>query len=346
MQALVLEDARVLNIREVPEPEVGAEDVLIRVRACGICGSDVHGYDGRTKRRIPPLIMGHEAAGVVTKIGAEVSSVHVGDRVTFDSTVYCGQCYFCRMGDVNLCDNRQVLGVSCNDYRRNGAFAEYVKIEHPREMLFRLPDNVSFEQGALVEPLSTSLHAVRLSRVRPGDSVVVIGAGMIGLGTIQFLKLAGAGRIIALEISETKAGLALKAGADIVLDPLKEGEGLQAHILDLTDGVGAEVVYECSGVPFGFQNAMYFAKSGGQVMIVGIVDKEVAFTPFRMVLTEIEMKAVLGYYDEFDYVIRFLSQGRLNTDILISGIVPLSDVEKGFDRLLSSRDDVKILVRP
>jgi (R,R)-butanediol dehydrogenase/meso-butanediol dehydrogenase/diacetyl reductase len=121
---------------------------------------------------------------------------------------------------------------------------------------------------------------------------------------------------------------------------------LQAHILDLTDGVGAEVVYECSGVPFGFQNAMYFAKSGGQVMIVGIVDKEVAFTPFRMVLTEIEMKAVLGYYDEFDYVIRFLSQGRLNTDILISGIVSLSDVEKGFDRLLSSRDDVKILVRP
>jgi (R,R)-butanediol dehydrogenase/meso-butanediol dehydrogenase/diacetyl reductase len=213
-------------------------------------------------------------------------------------------------------------------------------------MLFRLPDNVSFEQGALVEPLSTSLHAVRLSRVRPGDSVVVIGAGMIGLGTIQFLKLAGAGQIIALEISEAKAGLALKAGADIVLDPLKEGEGLQAHILDLTDGVGAEVVYECSGVPFGFQNAMYFAKSGGQVMIVGIVDKEVAFTPFRMVLTEIEMKAVLGYYDEFDYVIRFLSQGRLNTDILISGIVPLSDVEKGFDRLLSSRDDVKILVRP
>jgi (R,R)-butanediol dehydrogenase/meso-butanediol dehydrogenase/diacetyl reductase len=290
-------------------------------------------------------VMGHECSGVVAEVGKDVRDFRPGDRVVAKPIAQCGECAPCKRGAYSLCVSAfdRAIGITTTN---DGAFAEYVKIEHPREMLFRLPDNVSFEQGALVEPLSTSLHAVRLSRVRPGDSVVVIGAGMIGLGTIQFLKLAGAGRIIALEISEAKAGLALKAGADIVLDPLKEGEGLQAHILDLTDGVGAEVVYECSGVPFGFQNAMYFAKSGGQVMIVGIVDKEVAFTPFRMVLTEIEMKAVLGYYDEFDYVIRFLSQGRLNTDILISGIVPLSDVEKGFDRLLSSRDDVKILVRP
>jgi (R,R)-butanediol dehydrogenase/meso-butanediol dehydrogenase/diacetyl reductase len=177
--------------------------------------------------------------------------------------------------------------------------------------------------------------------------VVVIGAGMIGLGTIQFLKLAGAGQIIALEIAESKKELALKAGADIVLDPSQEGEGLRERIFGLTDGVGAEVVYECSGVPFGFQNAMYFARSGGQVMIVGIADKDITFAPFMMVVLEIEMKGVLGYYDEFNHVIRYLAQGRLNTDMLISAIVPLDEVgQRGFERLLSSRDDVKILVRP
>ncbi|MGD0485851.1 MAG: alcohol dehydrogenase catalytic domain-containing protein [Syntrophorhabdales bacterium] len=344
MRVATFRDLKKMEVHEKPKPTASDGDVVVKVEYCGICGSDVHGYLNGV---MVPLgaVMGHECSGVVAEVGKDVRDFRPGDRVVAKPIAQCGECAPCKRGAYSLCVSAfdRAIGITTTN---DGAFAEYVKIEHPREMLFRLPDNVSFEQGALVEPLSTSLHAVRLSRVRPGDSVVVIGAGMIGLGTIQFLKLAGAGRIIALEISETKAGLALKAGADIVLDPLKEGEGLQAHILDLTDGVGAEVVYECSGVPFGFQNAMYFAKSGGQVMIVGIVDKEVAFTPFRMVLTEIEMKAVLGYYDEFDYVIRFLSQGRLNTDILISGIVPLSDVEKGFDRLLSSRDDVKILVRP
>jgi 2-desacetyl-2-hydroxyethyl bacteriochlorophyllide A dehydrogenase len=344
MRVATFRDLKKMEVHEKPKPTASDGDVVVKVEYCGICGSDVHGYLNGV---MVPLgaVMGHECSGVVAEVGKDVRDFRPGDRVVAKPIAQCGECAPCKRGAYSLCVSAfdRAIGITTTN---DGAFAEYVKIEHPREMLFRLPDNVSFEQGALVEPLSTSLHAVRLSRVRPGDSVVVIGAGMIGLGTIQFLKLAGAGRIIALEISEAKAGLALKAGADIVLDPLKEGEGLQAHILDLTDGVGAEVVYECSGVPFGFQNAMYFAKSGGQVMIVGIVDKEVAFTPFRMVLTEIEMKAVLGYYDEFDYVIRFLSQGRLNTDILISGIVPLSDVEKGFDRLLSSRDDVKILVRP
>ena len=344
MRVATFRDLKKIEVHEKPKPTASDGDVVVKVEYCGICGSDVHGYLNGVM--VPPgTVMGHECSGVVAEVGKDVRDFRPGDRVVAKPIAQCGECAPCKRGAYSLCVSAfdRAIGITTTN---DGAFAEYVKIEHPREMLFRLPDNVSFEQGALVEPLSTSLHAVRLSRVRPGDSVVVIGAGMIGLGTIQFLKLAGAGRIIALEISEAKAGLALKAGADIVLDPLKEGEGLQAHILDLTDGVGAEVVYECSGVPFGFQNAMYFAKSGGQVMIVGIVDKEVAFTPFRMVLTEIEMKAVLGYYDEFDYVIRFLSQGRLNTDILISGIVPLSDVEKGFDRLLSSRDDVKILVRP
>src|ERR1700730_5818888 len=128
MQALVLEKALDLHLRDIPEPVVGAQDVLINVKACGICGSDVHGYDGSTGRRIPPLVMGHEAAGVIAEVGRNVKDWKVGERVTVDSTVSCAHCYFCRRGDINLCENRQVLGVSCGDYRRHGAFAEFVSV--------------------------------------------------------------------------------------------------------------------------------------------------------------------------------------------------------------------------
>ncbi len=157
MQALVLEDLRNLHMRDVPRPELGAHDVLIQQqKACGICGSDVHGYYGSTGRRIPPLIMGHEAAGVVANVGGKVSQVKIGDRVTFDSTVSCGNCRFCLMGDINLCDNRQVLGVSCGDYRRNGAFAEYISV--PEHIVYSLPDSFAYAKAALIEAVSIAVH--------------------------------------------------------------------------------------------------------------------------------------------------------------------------------------------
>ncbi|MBC7335058.1 MAG: alcohol dehydrogenase catalytic domain-containing protein, partial [Clostridia bacterium] len=158
MKALVLTAYKQLEIQDVPTPEPGAGEILVRVRACGICGSDVHGFDGSTGRRRPPIIMGHEASGVVAKIGDGVSRFRPGDRVTFDSTIYCGRCEFCRQGRINLCENRRVLGVSCAEYRQDGAFAEYVVV--PEHIAYRLPDSVSFEQAALIEPLSVALHAV------------------------------------------------------------------------------------------------------------------------------------------------------------------------------------------
>jgi L-iditol 2-dehydrogenase len=179
MQALLLPRYGHLEIIDMPVPEVAADEILVRVRACGICGSDVHGLDGSTGRRIPPLVMGHEAAGEVAAIGAGVSDLQPGERVTFDSTIYCGRCYFCLRGEVNLCDNREVLGVSPGSYRRHGAFAEFVAV--PRRIVYRLPDTLSFEQAALIEAVSVAVHAAGLSGVRLGDTAVVVGAGMIGL---------------------------------------------------------------------------------------------------------------------------------------------------------------------
>src|SRR3954454_10244173 len=142
MKALLLTEYKKLELTDIPVPEIGPEEVLIRVRACGICGSDVHGFDGSTGRRIPPVVMGHEASGVIEKIGSSVKSLAPGDRVAFDSMISCGKCQFCRRGHMNLCDNRQVLGVSCGEYRRNGAFAEYVAV--PQHIIFKLPDSLSF----------------------------------------------------------------------------------------------------------------------------------------------------------------------------------------------------------
>src|SRR5437588_2929622 len=160
MKDLLLSKYIRLEIVDVPMPRPSPGEVLIRVGACGICGSDVHGYDGSSGRRIPPIVMGHEAAGRIAALGAGVTGLAEGDRVTFDSTVYCGACEFCRRGEVNLCDNRQVVGVSCGEYRRAGAFAEYVTV--PERILYRLPDNLSFADAAMLEAVSVAIHAVRV----------------------------------------------------------------------------------------------------------------------------------------------------------------------------------------
>ena len=193
MKALLLTDPNHFEYTDLPNPEIGPEDVLIQVKACGICGSDVHGMNGSSGRRVPPIVMGHEASGVIAAAGENVSGWHVGDRVTFDSTIYCGHCHFCRQGLINLCDHRRVLGVSCADYRQHGALAEYVAV--PQRILYRLPDEVSFVHGAMVEPVSIAVHAA--GRVPPtlDDTVVVGGTGMIGLLMVQVLRTAGCGQI-------------------------------------------------------------------------------------------------------------------------------------------------------
>jgi L-iditol 2-dehydrogenase len=193
MKTLLLTEYRKFDLADLPRPEPAHDEVLIRVAACGICGSDIHGYDGSSGRRIPPIVMGHEAAGVIAALGENVSKYKVGDRVTFDSTVYCGACAFCGRGEVNLCEHRQVIGVSCADYRRAGAFAEYIVV--PERILYLLPAAMSFPEAAMLEAVSVALHAVRMSQPAGGETALVIGAGMIGLLTMQAAKASGFARL-------------------------------------------------------------------------------------------------------------------------------------------------------
>jgi L-iditol 2-dehydrogenase len=190
MKALLLSAYKQLDIVDMPVPKPADDELLIRIRACGICGSDVHGYDGSTGRRLPPIVMGHEAAGLVESVGSAVTDFHAGDRVTFDSTVYCGKCFYCLRGQVNLCDNREVIGVSTPGFRRMGAFAEYVAV--PARIAYPLPDNMPFPHAAMIEAVSVAVHAVSLTPIALDDTVVVVGAGMIGLLALQAARQAGA----------------------------------------------------------------------------------------------------------------------------------------------------------
>lgn len=230
MKALLLSEYCKLEITDIPTPALGRNELLVRVAACGICGSDVHGYDGSTGRRIPPLVMGHEAAGVVAEVGADVTGFAKGDRVTFDSTIYCGECANCRCGDVNLCDRRQVLGVSCGDYRRNGAFAEFVVV--PARIAYHLPENLSFKEAALLEAVAVALHAVSLAPIKPDDSALVIGAGTIGLLVQQALAAAGCKRVFVADVDPARLKLSKQLGATAVLDSKSD---LKAEILGLTN---------------------------------------------------------------------------------------------------------------
>src|ERR1022692_3767961 len=211
MKALVLKDYRRFAVEDFAVPVLQSDEVLVRVRACGICGSDVDGMDGSSGRRIPPIIMGHEAAGEISRVGNKVADWKIGDRVTFDSTVYCGDCWYCRRGKINLCENRRVLGVSCGEYRRHGAFAEYVAV--PQRILYRLPDHLSFEQAAMVEAVSVAVHAVKRTPLQDDASVAVVGTGMIGLLVVQALRVAGCKQILAIDLDENRLCLAGKLGA-------------------------------------------------------------------------------------------------------------------------------------
>src|SRR6267142_5848846 len=211
MKVLLLSQYKHLEIAELPEPTPGPGEVLVRVAACGICGSDVHGYDGSSGRRIPPIVMGHEAAGRVAAVGPQVTGWAEGDRITFDSTISCGTCRYCARGEINLCDHRRVLGVSCSDYSCDGAFAEYVIV--PQRIVYHLPDSLSFSEAAMLEAVAVAVHAVSLCRISAGDQALVLGAGMIGLLTLQVLRAAGCSSVYVTDVDASRLKLAKELGA-------------------------------------------------------------------------------------------------------------------------------------
>ena len=343
MKALVLEEYKKLVIDEVPAPEVAPNEVLVRVKSCGICGSDIHGFDGGSGRRIPPVIMGHEASGTVDQVGSDVSRLRPGDRVTFDSTISCGQCSFCRRGEPNLCDNRRVLGVSCEDYRRHGAFAELVNV--PEYIVFPIPDNLSFDEAALVEPISVAVHAVNRTPVRLGDTAVVIGAGMIGLLTIQALRTAGCGTIISVDLEDDRLAIARDVGADDILN--SRHVDIPATIREMTAGLGADIAIEAVGADATVRMSIDSARKGGVVTLIGNVTPDVGFPLQSVVTREITVYGSCASANDYPACLELMGRGAIKAAPIISAAVPLEQGAEMFDRLYAKEPGLtKVILHP
>jgi L-iditol 2-dehydrogenase len=343
MKSLLLSRYNHFEIVELPTPAPGADDVLVRVEACGICGSDVHGMDGSTGRRIPPIVMGHEAAGIVIATGSDVSDVAEGDRVTFDSTISCGKCGYCARGDINLCDNREVIGVSCGDYRRHGAFAEYVSV--PRRIVYPLPAELPFAEAAMLEAISVAMHAVRVSGATGGESALVVGAGMIGLLTLQAARAAGCSPIYVSDLDPTRLALAVTLGADHVLP--YTGKQLASRVAQLNGGPGVDLVFEAVGNDETVNTAIDCVRKGGTVALIGNVAPEVVLPLQKVVSRQIRLQGSCASAGEYPKAIEYVAEGKIKVKPLITAVASLDDGPKWFERLHAREPNLmKIVLTP
>jgi L-iditol 2-dehydrogenase len=290
--------------------------------------------------------MGHEAAGAVAAVGEGAANYRVGDRVTFDSTVYCGDCEFCRRGEVNLCEHRQVVGVSCGDYRRAGAFAEYVTV--PERILYRLPDKLSFSDAAMLEAVSVAIHAVRVAEVAGGDSALVIGAGMIGLLILQAARAAGCSRIFVADVDATRLELAHSLGADAVIESGgASGESLTSRIEQLTGGRGVDIVFEAVGRPETVAAAIDCTRKGGTVALVGNISPEVSIPLQKVVTRQIRLQGSCASAGEYPQAMDWIADSKIKVAPLITAVAPLEEGPSWFARLYAREPNLmKVVLDP
>jgi L-iditol 2-dehydrogenase len=342
MKALLLSKYRHLELADLPVPEPGPSEVLIRVAACGICGSDVHGYDGSSGRRIPPIVMGHEAAGTVAAVGENVKDFAQGDRVTFDSTVSCGTCAPCRRGEMNLCDQREVLGVSCGDYRRAGAFAEFVAV--PAGIVYRLPENLAFAEAAMLEAVAVAIHAVSLAPISSDTTALVVGAGTIGLLVQQALRVAGCSRVFVADVDSTRLKRAQELGATEILTA---GPEMLGQVQQLTDGIGVGIAVEAVGKNETVAAAIDSVRKGGSVILVGNISPEVTLPLQKVVTRQIRLQGSCASAGEYPRAIELMSRGAIRVRPIITAIAPLEEGPQWFERLYAREPNLmKVVLTP
>ena len=342
MKALTLAAPGQLEYGDVSTIEPCAGEVLVEVRACGICGSDVHGLDGSTGRRRPSLVMGHESAGVIARLGLGVSGWSEGTRVTFDSTISCGRCRLCLIGQVNLCDEKQVLGVSCEDYLKDGAFAEYVAV--PARVLYHLPEDLNFERAVLLEPLSIAVHAVKRAGILADDTTVVVGTGMVGLLIVQVLRAYGCQRVIGVDIDPGRLVAAATAAEHLLAG---DAEAVAEAVFERTGGVGADIAIEVVGVSASVETAIGSVRKGGRVSLVGNLSPRVELPLQASVTRELTIFGSCASAGEYPECIDLLSSGKVDVDPVISAVVPLAEGAEWFQRLRSGSSGLmKVMLKP
>ncbi|MFS0562146.1 2,3-butanediol dehydrogenase [Terribacillus sp. 179-K 1B1 HS] len=344
MKALRWHNQKDVRLEEIDEPVIKSNQVKMKVKWCGICGSDLHEYLGGPifipvgephplTGEVAPVTMGHEFSGEVVEVGPEVKDYQIGDRVVVEP-IFATHGH---QGAYNLDKQMGFLGLAGG----GGGLSEYVAVDE--ELLFKLPDSLSYEQGALVEPSAVALYAVRSSKVKAGDKVAVFGCGPIGLLVIEALKAAGATEIYAVELSPERQAKAEELGA-IVVDPSKVDDTVD-EIRKLTDG-GVEVAFEVTGVPVVLRQAIQSTDIGGETMIVSIWEKPAEIMPNDIVIQERSVKGIIGYRDVFPQVLSLMEKGYFSADKLVTKKIKLDEVvEEGFESLIKEKSQVKILVQ-
>lgn len=349
MKAARWHKARDIRIEEIDIPAVGEGQVRVKVAWTGICGSDLHEYVAGpifvpvsaphpVSQDVAPIVMGHEFSGVVDAVGAGVTHVKPGDAVVVEPILACGHCAACRQGKYNICDSLGFHGLSGG----GGGFSEYTTVG--ARWVHKMPEGLSFEQGALVEPAAVALHAVRRSSLKAGGTAAVFGAGPIGLLLIESLKVAGASKILVVELSEQRAAKALELGATAVVNPAKEDA--VARLRELTGG-GVDVSFEVTGVPQVLQQCIDATHQEGETVIVSIWEKPAPIAPNTVVLKERSIIGTIAYRDIFPAVMDLMVDGYYSADALVTKRIVLDDlVAEGFETLVNEKTQIKILVKP
>ncbi len=338
MRALMYEGPWQMPLRDLPEPTPGPDEVVVSVQAAGICGSDIHGFTGSTGRRTPGIVMGHEFSGKVAAVGSNVQKYAVGDRVIVQPLHRCGSCAMCRAGRGNICQNRTLIGMNMH-----GAYADAVSV--PQDQLYRLPDDLSYADGAWTEPLSVALHAVAITPVSMMDTVVVVGAGPIGLLTVQAARLRGAGTIIVTDRSAHRLQIARQLGADQVVN-VAEADPV-AIVQGATDGMGADVTFEAVGITPTVQQALAVTRIGGNITWIGNSQPEVTLNMQQVVTREITIRGTYGFDQEFGQAIELLRTRRINVAPLTERVASLAEGPQLFQELAQGKlDALKVILQP
>lgn len=352
MKAALWYNKNDIRVEEIDEPKVSKGNVKIKVKWCGICGSDLHEFLGGPifipvgqphplSKNEAPVVLGHEFSGKVVEVGDGVKNFKAGDRVVVEPMVVCGECPACKEGKYNLCSALGFHGL-CGS---GGGLAEYTVF--PEEYVHKLPDSMTYEQGALIEPMAVALHSIRIANFNVGDTAIVLGSGPIGLATIECLKSAGAKLVVVLQRKSIRQEYAKRAGADVVLDP--NVVDIAEEVKKLTGGVGVDFAFETTGAKIGFDTGLNSLKYNGTMVITSIWEGDVTFNPNDLVFTEKKIVGTLAYRHEFPATMALMNDGRIKADGYITKKVYLDDiVDEGFGTLTGpdKKKQVKILVTP